>query len=224
MGIATYYAGYTLGPTVISNTLSFDGTLLGSNTNDVAQASQPGYGGSIVSSNVATILSGTNTVQYSLTMPGYYVLLSSREHRPVGSHAPAVGLGEGRQRELEHGEQLDGRSAQRRRRRGRDQCPDQLPLTITLDEPVTLGTLILGNSDSTTVGYTLIGSGSNTLTFSNSGYGATITVANGSHVIDAPVVLADNLVVSGSGKLAFGTSSSITDEALALTMNGAGEH
>ena len=62
------------------------------------------------------------------------------------------------------------------------------------------------------------------MTLSNSGYGATITVANGSHAINAPVVLADNLTVSGSGTLAFGAASSITDNGLGygLTMSGAG--
>jgi autotransporter-associated beta strand protein len=94
-------------------------------------------------------------------------------------------------------------------------------LTITLDGPQTVGTLVLGNSDSTTVGYTLHGSGSNTLTFNNSPSNAAITVYNGSQVIDAPVVLADNLVVSGSGTLAFGKSSSITG-GYSLTINGAG--
>ena len=55
------------------------------------------------------------------------------------------------------------------------------------------------------MGYTLSGSGANTLTLNNSGSGATIAVANGSHAINAPVVLADNLTVSGSGTLAFGS-------------------
>jgi autotransporter-associated beta strand protein len=100
-------------------------------------------------------------------------------------------------------------------------------LTITLNEPVTLGMLVLG-SGTPGVGYTLSGSGSNTLTFNNSGSGATITVTDGSHVIDAPVVLADNLVVTNGGTnawtLSFGTASSITDNGggYSLTMNGAG--
>ena len=94
-------------------------------------------------------------------------------------------------------------------------------LTITLDGPQTVGTLVLGNSGSTTVGYTLHGSGSNTLTFNNSPSNAAITVSNGSQVIDAPVVLADNLVVSGSGTLAFSNSGSIKG-GYSLTMNGAG--
>ncbi|MGO9108235.1 MAG: autotransporter-associated beta strand repeat-containing protein [Thermoguttaceae bacterium] len=101
--------------------------------------------------------------------------------------------------------------------------PISAAVTITLDEPVTLGILVLGNSASTTVGYTLNGSGTHTLTFDNSGNGATIAITNGSHVIDAPVVLADNLVVSASGKLTFGSASSITDNGggCSLTMRGA---
>lgn len=97
-------------------------------------------------------------------------------------------------------------------------------LTITLDQPVTIGTLLLGNSGGATVGYTLSGTGTNTLTLSNSGNGAVITVTDGTHVIDAPVVLADNLTLTGGGTLAFGSSSSITDNGggFALTMNGPG--
>ena len=91
---ATYYAGYTLGPTIKSNTLSFNGTLLGTNTNNVAQAPATGYGGSLVSSNVATILSGTNTVQYSLTMPGYssYYLRANIGLLDVTHPLPAVSV------------------------------------------------------------------------------------------------------------------------------------
>ena len=78
------------------------------------------------------------------------------------------------------------------------------------------------------MGYTLSGNGSNMLTFSNTSNNtaATITVADGRHVIDAPVVLADNLVVTTDGTnpwtLSFGTTSSITDNGsgFSLTMNG----
>ena len=103
-------------------------------------------------------------------------------------------------------------------------APTNSPLTITLDSPQTVGTLQLGNSGSPSVGYTLTGSGTNTLTLNNSGSGAMIAVSNGTHVIDAPVVMADNLVVTGSGTLQFGESSSITESGghYALTMNGAG--
>ena len=66
-------------------------------------------------------------------------------------------------------------------------------MTATVDVPVTLGTLQLGNSATASQGYTL--SGSNALTFNNFGSGATVTVTNGTHAINAPVILADNLTV-----------------------------
>jgi autotransporter-associated beta strand protein len=70
-------------------------------------------------------------------------------------------------------------------------------LTITLDKPQTLGALLLGNSAGSALGYTLSGTGSNSLTLNNSGYGATITVTGGTHAVNAPVILADNLQVAG---------------------------
>src|SRR5208283_191240 len=77
--------------------------------------------------------------------------------------------------------------------------------TITLDVPVTLSAITFSNTGAGN--YTLVGGGSNTLTMDNSGSGATIAVTAGSPVIDAPVVLVDNLIVSGSGTLTFGNSS-----------------
>ena len=198
--------------------------MLGSNTNDVAQGPAGGYGGSLVSSNVAAILSGTNTVQYSLTMPGYssyYLranigLLDVVHPLPAESIWAAAVSGSWSKAGNWTGGVPDATGAG-----AVINVATSAALTITLDAPQTVGTLLLGNSQSASLSYTLLGSGSNTLTFSNSGYGATITVANGSHVIDAPVVLADNLVVSGSGTLAFGSSNSITG-GYALTMNGGG--
>ena len=96
------------------------------------------------------------------------------------------------------------------------------PRTVTIDEPTVFGQVVLDS----TCGYTL--SGSNTLTLDNSGSGATITVLSGQHVINAPVVLADNLVVqSGGGMLdvlTFGNSSSISETggSRSLTLSGAG--
>ena len=71
--------------------------------------------------------------------------------------------------------------------------PTSAALTVTLDAPKTIGKLTLGNSSSASLGYTIIGS--NALTLNNSGT-ATITVNSGSHIINAPVVLANNLVVT----------------------------
>jgi hypothetical protein len=56
-------------------------------------------------------------------------------------------------------------------------------LTVTLDAPQTVGSLVLGNSGSAAVGYTLSGVGSNSLTMDDAGAGATITVTNGAHAI-----------------------------------------
>ena len=106
--------------------------------------------------------------------------------------------------------------------------PTTSQLTVTLDEPFTLGSLLLGNAASSSVGYTISGSGSNTLTLNNSGSGATIAVVNGSHQINAPVILSDNLLVTSSGAnswtLSFGSANSITDNGggFSLTMSGSG--
>jgi phosphatidylinositol-3-phosphatase len=105
-------------------------------------------------------------------------------------------------------------------------APTQDGLTIALDAPATIGTLRLGNSANCAVGCTLSGSGTRTLTFNNSRNDATITVTDGRHVINAPVVLANNLVVLGSTDtnswtLSFGTASSIAG-GFGLTMSGAG--
>ncbi len=95
------------------------------------------------------------------------------------------------------------------------------PRTVTIDQPTTWGNVVLDSS----LGYTL--SGSNTLTLDNSGSGAAITLTGGQHAITAPLVLADNLVVQGSGSpwtLALGGSNGITEtgSSRSLTMNGPG--
>jgi len=106
--------------------------------------------------------------------------------------------------------------------------PTTAAITVTLDTPVTLSSLQFGNSASTSVGYTLRGSGSNTLTLNNSGNGATITVTDGTHAINAPVILDENLTVTTGSNypwtLSFGTASSITDSGAgySLTMSGTG--
>jgi hypothetical protein len=101
-------------------------------------------------------------------------------------------------------------------------------VSIALDEPATLRSLQLGNAGAASTGYTLSGSGGNTLTVNNFGGGATIVVADGTHAVDAPVVLDDNLEVTSGGMkswtVSFGTGSSITDNGAgySLTMNGNG--
>jgi len=97
--------------------------------------------------------------------------------------------------------------------------PTNAAVTITLDLPKTIGSLELGNSDSATLGYTIRGSGANSLTLNNSTSAATIVVDDGAHVIDATVNLTNGLDISGSGKLTF--SGSITGVG-PLTMSGTG--
>ena len=93
--------------------------------------------------------------------------------------------------------------------------------TITLDGPRTVGTLEFGNSSSTTNGYTLSGASTDTLTLNNSGIPATIAVDNGKHAIAAPVNLASDLSISGSGTLTFSGSISETGSH-SLAMSGTG--
>ena len=93
--------------------------------------------------------------------------------------------------------------------------------TVAIDAPVTVSALTFDNA---AAGYTLSGAGSNTLTLNNSGSGATIAVTSGSHAIAAPMVLADDLTVSGGGTLAIGAGSGIseTGSSRTLTMSGTG--
>ena len=83
---------------------------------------------------------------------------------------------------------------------------------------------MLGNSGTSSKGYTIVGSSSNTLTLNNSTSAATITVTDGTHEIDAAVMLDDDLDVNGSGgstwQLSFGSLSSIAG-AHALVLNAA---
>ncbi len=222
---ATYYAGYTLGVTGQHDSLSFNGAALGANPNDVAQGSNANYGPSIVSSDVTNILSGANTVQYSVAMPGGQTYLRANIGLLTVTHPLTSGVwASAVSGSWSTASDWTGGVPNAVGAEATIDVSTTAALTITLNEPVTLGTLLLGNSGSTTVGYTLSGSGADTLTFSNSGNGATIAVADGSHVIDAPVVLADNLVVTDRGTLVFGSSSSVTDDGShSLTMNGAGK-
>jgi autotransporter-associated beta strand protein len=97
--------------------------------------------------------------------------------------------------------------------------PSASPLTITLDSPQTVGIIKLGSTSSAAV--TISRTGDNVLTLDGWGSGATVSVLSGSHDIEAPVVLADALTINGSGTLAFGASSSITDNGsqYSLTMS-----
>ncbi len=102
-------------------------------------------------------------------------------------------------------------------------APSTAALTITLDAPKTLGTLLLGNPSAAGAGYTLNGTGSNTLTFNNSCSGATITVPNGTHAINAPLVLNDNLAVSNNASLTLGGPiANGSNGPMGITLSGSG--
>ena len=102
------------------------------------------------------------------------------------------------------------------------------PLTVTLDSPQTVGTLLLGNSGDApagggTTGYTLAAGTSGTLTLDNAGSAAQITVTDGTHAISAPVILADGLVVTPSSGATLAISGNISQMAAsALTLDGPG--
>ena len=68
---------------------------------------------------------------------------------------------------------------------------------VVLDAPVSVGTLVLGNSDgSPTSGFSISATGANALTMDNSGSTSHIVVQGGTHVISAPIILAGNLSVA----------------------------
>ena len=69
------------------------------------------------------------------------------------------------------------------------------PSTVTLDSPVTLGTLNFYSAQS----YTL--AGSSTLKFQASSGNANINVQAGSHQIDVPVIIDSDTVIGGDGTL-----------------------
>ena len=97
-------------------------------------------------------------------------------------------------------------------------------LTVALDSPVTVGELLLGNSASSTTGYTLSAGMSGTLTLDNSGSAAEILVSDGGHVISAPVILAGNLIVSPSlgSRLRSAATSARTPVGSSLTLSNSG--
>jgi hypothetical protein len=66
------------------------------------------------------------------------------------------------------------------------------PCTVTVDQPVTVGLMNFSNTN----GYTLLSTAaSNNITMNNSGSNSLIEVLQGSHAIDAPVVLDGNGVL-----------------------------
>ena len=90
-------------------------------------------------------------------------------------------------------------------------------ITVTLDQPTTLGTLQFSN---TFPAYTVAGSPTNNLTFAASSGNATITVLAGSHTISAPVVLTGDTTVNATGSIAF--TGNVTATGHTITKSGAG--
>ena len=103
-------------------------------------------------------------------------------------------------------------------------APTNSPLTVTLDEAVTLGSLQFGNpGGNPSAGYTISGSGANTLTLSGSGAPSLIAVSQGTHAIAAPIILAGNLNVSpaaGSTLTISGNISQSSTSSLTLSNSG----
>jgi autotransporter-associated beta strand protein len=157
-------------------------------------------------------------VSYHSSSPGPYSIYIARVSLPAASWAAAVSGN------WSAGSNWGGASPSAPAAAVAIDAPTTAPLTVTLDGPQTLGTLQLGNSASAGLGYTLSGSGTNALTLDNSGSGAVISLGAGAHIIDAPVVLADNLVIAGTGTLAFSAGSTIAEinGKHALTMSGTG--
>ena len=95
------------------------------------------------------------------------------------------------------------------------------PVTVTLDGNQSVAALVFNTAGSN--GYTLSRGTGGVLTLGTAS-GAAVAVNAGSQAINAPVVLANDLVVTGSGTLAFGVSSSIGDNGsqYSLLMDGEG--
>ena len=94
------------------------------------------------------------------------------------------------------------------------------PRTITVDAPVTFGSLTFEGSNR----YTL--SGSNSVTLQMPGGSPQITVLAGSHTISAPVALAGNLAVNTAVGDSLELSGDVSDAGgvgAALTLSGNGE-
>ncbi len=91
---------------------------------------------------------------------------------------------------------------------------------ITLDGNRSIGSLTFNNSNGVTISQ---GSGG-TLTFDNSGSGATITVSNGSHTINAPVALNSSTTVSATPTTMLMMAGQVNDGTASngLTLTGGG--
>ena len=79
---------------------------------------------------------------------------------------------------------------------------------VTVDQPFTLGTISLNSS---AAGYTLSGSGTNTITLATTIGNAAINVYSGSHTIAAPVVMSNALTITVSGASTLTLSSTLNN-------------
>ena len=103
-------------------------------------------------------------------------------------------------------------------------------VSVVLDVPVSVGTLVLGNTDSSpTSGFSISSTGGYALTMDNSGSTSHIIVQGGTHVISAPITLAGNLSVAPtagstltlSGDIGQNTNSALSlDDAGTLILSG----
>jgi hypothetical protein len=99
------------------------------------------------------------------------------------------------------------------------------PLTINLDNPQTLGTLVFTNTASSAAGYTLSAGSAGSLTLDNAGSTAQIVVNGGSHGIAAPVYLTNSTLevsASNSGMVAISGGVSDFGAGASLTLDGDG--
>ncbi len=92
-------------------------------------------------------------------------------------------------------------------------------LTVTVDSPVTVGTLLFANSAHS---FTLLGSGGNSITMSSLSGEAAITVNSGTHEISAPITLASDTTVTVVSATDALTLSSGISGAGGLTLEGSG--
>ena len=94
-------------------------------------------------------------------------------------------------------------------------------VSVVIDVPVSVGTLVLGNADfSTSSGFSISATGANALTMDNSGSTSHMIVQGGTHVISAPITLAGNLSVAPTATstltLSGDIGESVTGSALSL--------
>jgi autotransporter-associated beta strand protein len=104
-------------------------------------------------------------------------------------------------------------------------APTTVPVTITLDGPQTVGTLVLANSGNPATGYILSAGSAGTLTLAGTGGAAgQVLVSSGSHLISAPVTLAlggGSVSITGGGSL--GISGNIGDNSTGQSLTLAGD-